>query len=352
MVDVACFRHAALKLPKLKELQTSWSRTFSIPFNSKSKWMLTINTDLHGNSFLYCKGAPDVLVQYCSSHMKSDGSSTPFEKDAVTSFEKKQNTWSSEGQRVIMTCYKTIITNNIPLNDDKAMETFIGQEMKDMIIMALVGIRDPPRGDVPLAVKQMRDAGLRVFMVTGDFLLTAESIAKQCGIITASAVARFSDLQKPGAMVDYHPKSVHDMKPDLTLDPKAIVLTGTDVSQMTQELWDEVYSNYAEIVFARTSPEMKMVIVEECKSRGDSVVGVTGDGVNDAPALRAADIGMAMGAGSEVAKEAATMILLNNDFASIPVAIENGRLVFENLRKVLSYLILGRYVRDAIWIIH
>lgn len=117
-----------------------------------------------------------------------------------------------------------------------------------------------------------------------------------------------------------------------------LVLNGKELLEMNDKDWDVCCAFYPEIVFARTSPEQKMHIVQAIKARGDNVVGVTGDGVNDAPALKVADIGLAMGSGSDVAKEAAQMILLNNDFASIPVAIENGRLVFENLRKVTFYV--------------
>jgi len=111
-----------------------------------------------------------------------------------------------------------------------------------------------------------------------------------------------------------------------------------DIEQLDAYDWDMVLSEYMEIVFARTTPEQKLRIVEETKKRGDNIVAVTGDGVNDAPALKASDIGVAMGSGSDVAKEAAALILLNNDFASIPVAIESGRLVFDNLKKVILYL--------------
>lgn len=122
-------------------------------------------------------------------------------------------------------------------------------------------------------------------------------------------------------------------------DPvRALVVEGADLSSFDHDDWDATIGRYTEVVFARTTPEQKLRIVEETRRRGDNTVAVTGDGVNDAPALRAADIGVAMGSGSDVAKEAAAMILLNNDFASIVVAIENGRLVFDNLKKVILYL--------------
>jgi sodium/potassium-transporting ATPase subunit alpha len=122
-------------------------------------------------------------------------------------------------------------------------------------------------------------------------------------------------------------------------DPlRAIALTGDDLETLGTEDWDMLVGTYSEIVFARVTPEQKLRVVEAIKARGDNTVAVTGDGVNDAPALKASDIGIAMGSGSDVAKEAASMVLMNNDFASIPVAIEMGRLVFDNLKKVILYL--------------
>jgi len=134
------------------------------------------------------------------------------------------------------------------------------------------------------------------------------------------------------------PRSRYDIKPSSEDPIRSIAITGEEVERFNTGDWDTVFGNYSEVVFARTTPAQKLRIVEQAKRRGDNIVAVTGDGVNDAPALKASDIGIAMGSGSDVAKEAASLVLMNNDFASIPEAIEMGRLVFDNLKKVILYL--------------
>ncbi|KAJ2907467.1 hypothetical protein GGI21_003859 [Coemansia aciculifera] len=229
--------------------------------------------------------------------------------------------------------------------DDQAeLESLVAAQNADLCIVGLVGIVDPPRKEIPSVVDTCRRAGIRVFMVTGDFALTAAAIARQCHIVTNDHVDSIEDIRAkalahaPGAIADAH----HE-KPqlsELSSDNQGIVslvLSGSDLAGLQAEHWDIICA-YNEIVFARTTPEQKLQIVQELRAR-ENYVAVTGDGVNDSPALKAAHIGVAMGGGSEVAKEAADMVLLDNNFASIVVAIENGRLVFENLRKSILYLL-------------
>ena len=168
---------------------------------------------------------------------------------------------------------------------------------------------------------------------TGDFLATAVGIAKQVGIITNEHVETMDDAR------GYASKESLELSNDPGAPIHSLAVEGAELETMSAEDWDIIVDRYKEMVFARTTPEQKLRIVEELKARRDNTVAVTGDGVNDAPALQAADIGVAMGAGSDVAKDAAAIVLLNNDFASIPVAIENGRLVFDNLKKVVLYLL-------------
>ena len=203
----------------------------------------------------------------------------------------------------------------------------------------MLALADPPRPDTKPAIDRMRKASVRVFMVTGDFRLTAISIAKSVGIITSSSVDSLQMMQENAELrARFKGLSPPAMKPHSLAETRSLVLEGSELSTMSKEDWDCAIGGYTEIVFARTTPEQKLRIVEEIKARGDNTVGVTGDGVNDAPALKAATVGVAMGSGSDVAKEAASLVLLNNDFASIPVAIENGRLLFDNLKKVICYL--------------
>ncbi|KAF9231509.1 hypothetical protein BU15DRAFT_68277 [Melanogaster broomeanus] len=345
--DTALLRFSeGLSIPSLNidtaSMLNRFRRLFEIPFNSRNKWMLTVVQDTEalkgelvekdaGISVLV-KGAPDILFASCSSVMKSDGTVVPFDDSARQQLSVLQSEWSNEGQRVLALCCKPLdeFKSELPPND---LEEIMYNEMRDLTLVGIVGIRDPPRQDVPSAIEVIRRAGVRVFMVTGDFKLTAVAIARQVGIITQHQIDTID-----------HVRAFASENPTTTIRFRSLVLTGDDVTTLSPAEWNVIVGAYTEIAFARTTPEQKMKIVENIKARGDNTVAVTGDGVNDAPALKAADIGVAMGSGSDVAKEAAALILLNNDFASIPVAIEMGRLVFDNLKKVTLYLMpVGSY---------
>jgi len=353
--DTAILRFSeALSIPSLNinsaSLLDSSRRLFDIPFNSKNKWMLSVMqfnemvggdiSEKQSKIWLFAKGAPDILFRSCTTVMTSNGAVLPFDDLAREQLGALQSTWSSEGQRVLALCRKPleVFKGELPPSD---LEAAMYDEMQDLTLVGLVGIRDPPRSDVPAAIDVIRRAGVRVFMVTGDFRLTAVAIARQVGIVSQERIDTIQDVRSTKYPEQIRPSLV---KP-LVDDPiRSLVLTGEDVATLTPADWNVVVGNYTEIVFARTTPDQKMSIVENIKARGDNTVAVTGDGVNDAPALKASDIGVAMGSGSDVAKEAAALILLNNDFASIPVAIEMGRLVFDNLKKVTLYLMpVGSY---------
>ncbi|KAG2112551.1 uncharacterized protein F5147DRAFT_683354 [Suillus discolor] len=356
--DTALLRFSeALSIPALNidtpALLSSWKKLFEIPFNSKNKWMLSVVQETkttegdiaerNSTAWMLVKGAPDMLVKSCTSVMKSDGTVVPFDEAARQQMSDLQSNWSSEGQRVLALCRKPLdaLKPNLSPND---MEELMYSEICNLTLVGLVGIRDPPRPDVPASVAVIRRAGVRVFMVTGDFKLTAVAIARQVGIITQHIVDTIDDVKAAASEKHFADVSLRTIKPSDEDPIRALVLTGEDVSTLTPIDWNIIVGQYTEIAFARTTPDQKMKIVEEIKARGDNTVAVTGDGVNDAPALKAADIGVAMGSGSDVAKEAAALILLNNDFASIPVAIEMGRLVFDNLKKVSLYLMpVGSY---------
>ncbi|KZT07880.1 calcium ATPase transmembrane domain M-containing protein [Laetiporus sulphureus 93-53] len=352
--DTAVLRFTeALTIPSLAvdtpSLLASYEKIFEIPFNSRNKWMLTVvrenrpigaGEDWQPETWMLVKGGPDVLFPTCTSVMRADGSVDHLDSAIRSQLFGLQEEWSSQGQRVLALCRRSLADVKLDMQKMSAndVEELMYSELQQLTLVGLVGIRDPPRADVPGAVETIRRAGVRIFMVTGDFKLTALAIAKQVGIVTQEKADEVEHLRSPKSEKGYAGLPPSEIKPGEDDPIRALVLTGEDVETMDSNDWDEAVGNYTEIVFARTTPEQKLRIVEEVKARGDNTVAVTGDGVNDAPALRASDIGVAMGSGSDVAKEAASMILLNNDLSSIVVAIEMGRLVFDNLKKVMLYL--------------
>jgi len=185
-----------------------------------------------------------------------------------------------------------------------------------------MGLLDPPKASVPDAVAKCRTAGIRVIMVTGDHPLTAAAIARQVGIIAPSSqLITYEETTCPSALENH----------------AAALIAGGVLHHMSEDVLDQVIQTHREVVFARTSPQQKLRIVEAFQRMG-AVVAVTGDGVNDSPALKMADIGIAMGiAGSDVSKEAADMILLDDNFATIVSGVEEGRLIFDNLKKSIVY---------------
>jgi sodium/potassium-transporting ATPase subunit alpha len=199
--------------------------------------------------------------------------------------------------------------------------------MNDLTFVGLISMIDPPRAAVPDAVAKCRSAGIKVIMVTGDHPITAHAISKSVGIISPENETVDDIAKRLNIPVEKVNKR----------DAQAAVVHGAMIKDMTNEDIDEIIMHHKEIVFARTSPQQKLIIVEGCQRAGQ-IVAVTGDGVNDSPAIKKADIGIAMGiAGSDVSKQAADMILLDDNFASIVTGVEEGRLIFDNLKKSIAY---------------
>lgn len=198
--------------------------------------------------------------------------------------------------------------------------------------VGLISMIDPPRPTVPDAVEKCLRAGIKVIMVTGDHPITAKAIARAVGIIQETSETREEIAARLGVPVDrVDPRSA-----------KAIVIHGNDLKDYTPRDLDRVLRNHEEIVFARTSPQQKLIIVEGVQRAGN-ITAVTGDGVNDSPALKKADIGVAMGiTGSDVSKQAADMILLDDNFASIVTGVEEGRVIFDNLKKSICYTLSSK----------
>jgi sodium/potassium-transporting ATPase subunit alpha len=337
--DTAILRFAEDMTP-VSSLRTFWRSIYQVTFNSKNKFAINVvqsDSAPEEGTVLMIKGAPDILLPRCGSYIGMNGIERLSEQDRED-MEILKNNWSSQGKRVILMAKKNLeymIFN--PTEQPREYENDImGRATSELILVGLVAIEDPPRDEIPECVRVLRGAGIRVFMVTGDFKLTASAIAQKCGIITVPknkiddvTNLAFSDEYLESAGI----KEASSFDPDRT---HAIALSGADLETLDESQWDKL-CKYEEVVFARTTPEHKLRIVKELQAR-EMTVGMTGDGVNDAPSLKAADIGIAMGSGSDIAIEAADMVLLDS-FAAIVEAVKYGRVVYDNLKKTIAYLL-------------
>lgn len=345
--DQAILRFSELLGP-VSELRRLWKKTWELAFNSRNKFMIRTFTVAESKGFglalspaesmrfkqedtlLTIKGAPDILIERCGRVVTADGSVETLDAETLRQIKGIKDEWSNQGKRVILLARKVIVAEDImttPGSHEYESE-IMRQAKSDLVLVGLVGIVDPPREEIPATVKTLRRAGIRIFMVTGDFGLTALAIARQCGIVTAGRVDDASALQRYA--------SGSDTLINKEYSTTAIVISGSDLLGLNDTQWDQL-CGYQEIVFARTTPEQKLRIVREFQSR-EEIVGMTGDGVNDAPSLKAADIGIALGSGSDIAIEAADMVLLDS-FSAIVEAVQYGRVVFDNLKKTIIYLL-------------
>jgi calcium-translocating P-type ATPase len=269
-------------------------RIDEIPFDTDRKRMSVLCETPQGR-MLYCKGAPETVLDVCDFvqfDAGAGGKPVPIDPAAKTRLLAAQAQMTEAGLRVLAFAH-CAVADGLP------------NEERGMILSGLVGLEDPPRAEVPDAIARCATAGIRIIMVTGDDPHTALAIARQIGLVKG---------EQPTVITGDELRAISPAHLQLALDAK-------------------------EIIFARVAAEQKMLIVQALQKKGE-IVAVTGDGVNDAPALKTADIGIAMGiAGTDVAKEAADLILLDDNFASIVAAIEEGRAVFDNIRKFLTYIL-------------
>jgi len=277
--------------------QESWNspRLFEIPFESSRRRMSTIHQE-GGHVVAYVKGAPREMLESCTSFLQ-DGQVVPLTPELRARTMEMNDRYAAEGLRVLAVARREVA---------EPRERWSAETIeRELTLLGLVAMMDPPRPQVEGAVREAHSAGIRLVMVTGDYGLTAESIARKIGMLQS---------------------------------PRPRIITGTELAAMTDS--DLRFAlQREEVIFARVAPEQKMRIVSAFKDLG-AVVAVTGDGVNDAPALKRADIGVAMGiAGTDVAKEAAELVLADDNFATIITAVEQGRAVYDNIKRFLSYFI-------------
>jgi len=269
-------------------------RVFELPFDSVRKRMTTIH--LHGaERVAYVKGAPKEVLELSTTFSTSSGNQQ-LDDAARARIIEQNDEFARDGLRVLAMAYRPIPKDEIEFAPDKTE--------RDLVFVGLMAMMDPPRDEVAVAVEECSTAGIDIIMITGDYGLTAESIARRIGIVRGDS---------------------------------ARIVTGNELNDMSDDDLREALAA-KNILFARVSPEHKMRIAQALKDMGH-IVAMTGDGVNDAPALKVADIGVAMGiAGTDVAKEAADMILTDDNFASIVHAIEEGRAVYDNIRRFVAYI--------------
>jgi len=326
--ESALLKCVELSIGHVVEYRKRNKKTCEIPFNSTNKYQVSIHelVDEPDKPYLLVmKGAPERIVDRCSTIL-IDGKEEPLDAKWTEAFNTAYMELGSLGERVLGFCDFLLPKADFPTGYpfDPENENFPLTGLRFVGLMAMI---DPPRAAVPDAVSKCRSAGIKVIMVTGDHPITAKAIAKGVGIISEG-----TDTVEDIAARRNVP--VAEINPS---EAKAIVVHGSDLRDMTPKQIDSILRDHTEIVFARTSPQQKLIIVEGCQRQG-AIVAVTGDGVNDSPALKKADIGVAMGiAGSDVSKQAADMILLDDNFASIVTGVEEGRLIFDNLKKSIAY---------------
>jgi magnesium-transporting ATPase (P-type) len=281
---------AKLGMDREKEREAA-PRVDAIPFESEHKFMATLHKSSAGKEILLVKGAPEVVLQHCDRQQTSDGSSPSLDRDY---FMKASDKLAGQGERVLALAW---------LENPAVRKGLSPADLpKTLVLIGLIGLLDPPRKEAVEAVKECHSGGIRVTMITGDHKITAAAIAKMLGIGDGKTA-----------------------------------ITGTEIEEMSAATLQEKVRDVD--VFARASPEHKLRLVKAIQAN-KQIVAMTGDGVNDAPALKKADIGVAMGIkGTEVTKEAAEMILADDNFASITAAVKEGRTVYNNIEKAILFML-------------
>ena len=290
--EVALINYAEKYDVDYKSIRENYTRISEIPFDSDRKLMTTVNL-IDDENIMFTKGAPDVIFKRCKYALKYD-EVIEISDEILDEYKKINENFSNRALRVLAFAYKNVSDEFKPSLDDE----------NNLILIGLMAMIDPPREEVFDAVKEAKSSGIKTIMITGDHKTTAAAIAREIGIME---------------------------KDDLAL-------TGQELDSLTDEELDNKLEKIS--VYARVSPENKIRIVKAWQKKG-KVTAMTGDGVNDAPALKQANIGIGMGSGTEVAKDASAMVLVDDNFATIVNAIEVGRTVYNNIKKSITYLFSG-----------
>lgn len=282
-----------------QEIKNNFKKIDEIPFSSERKFMATLNElNLKEKEYgIYVKGAPEEIINR-STYFLVNGKKRQMTEDDLKFLKKKQNDLSKKGLRIIAVAFKQTDKNISDSFSEKNDDEIVNK----LVFVGLIAIKDPVRPEAKNTIKLAKKAGIRTIIITGDNRLTAKTIANELGM------------------------NVEDNN----------ILDGEQLDQMSTRDFNNVVNKIK--VYARVSPSHKSRIVDAWQSRGE-VVAMTGDGVNDAPALKSADIGIALGSGTEVAQETADIVLLDNNFKTIITAVEQGRVIYENIRKVILYLV-------------
>jgi len=275
------------------ELERLYPRRSEIPFSSERKLMTTTHITPEGQQVAYVKGSPEAVLRLCE-YVYQNGEEVRLDNVLRKEILQQSEEMAGQALRVLGIAYKGVSDKHAVLEEDSVE--------KELVFVGFVGMIDPPRQEVKGAVRLCERGGIKVIMITGDHKLTATTVARELGIMKSG-----------------------------------VALTGEELDEITDEKFEEIVEKVS--VFARVSPEHKLRIVKALKNNGN-IVAMTGDGVNDAPALKQADIGVAMGiTGTDVTKEASDMILADDNFATIVTAVKSGRIIYDNIRKFIRFLV-------------
>ena len=281
-----------------KDIESHYPRVHEVPFTSERKRMTTVHKTPEGKLVAYVKGAPEIILERSTQIVKDGKAEKLGAKERKTTLETNEN-MASDALRVLGVAYKKLSDNTPPNIDEDFVEN-------GLVFVGLMGMIDPPREEAKEANQKCQQAGIKTVMITGDHKLTAVAIAKELGMLKSE-----------------------------------MVLTGSELDNITDEDFEKMAEDVT--VYARVSPEHKLRIVRALKKRGH-IVAMTGDGVNDAPALKQSDIGVAMGiTGTDVTREAADMVLADDNFATIVTAVEGGRAIYDNIRKFSFFLLRSNF---------